>query len=374
MSLSDSEKISCLRLMMSENIGPVTYAHLLSYYGTATEALGHINELAARGGRKKPMTLATENMAEKQIEIADKKNVKILFRQENEYPSLLRHISDAAPILFTLGNISVFAKKSIAVVGTRNASVNGKALARKIAHDLAESDYNIVSGLAHGIDRAAHMGALSSPHIPTTTAVLGTPVDEIYPIENKDIYDEIVRNGCLVSEFPFHTALTPRNFPRRNRIISGLSLGTLVIEAQEKSGSLITAREAASQGREVFAVPGSPVDPRSSGPNALIRDGAFLVTSAEDIINVLEHQPAFSLKEIEKDIQYNTVPLSENNLTDARQIVYQNLSTDPISVDDLIRETQLDVRVVNIILVELAIAGRLERYPGNRVSLIYSVE
>lgn len=373
MALSDLEKISCLRLMMTDGIGPVTYRQLLDFYGTATKAIESLPELAVKGGRKKPLSVVASQKAEEQLELAEKENARILFRQEDEYPKALKQLSDSAPILYVKGQISIFNKKAVAMVGTRNASLNGKALGRKIAFDLAEAGYNVVSGLAHGIDRAAHVGALASEKTPATTAVLGGAVNEVYPLENQDIYDEIAERGCLVSEFPFGSVISPRNFPRRNRIISGLSLGTVVIEANERSGSLITAHEAANQGREVFAVPGSPVDPRSSGPNALIRDGANLVTSAQDIIDVLEDN-RFRLKENRQETPFQPIPVSEEVLTDARSVVLSALGADMVSVDTLIAETGLDARIINIILMELTVAGRLERHTGNRVSLIYQVE
>ena len=372
--LPTTEQINCLRLIMTENIGPITYGQLISYYGSATEAITHLPDLASRGGSKKKISVAPLSVAERQFKIAEEKNVRLLFKQEVSYPKLLAQIPDSPPVLFTLGNLSVFNKKAIAVVGTRNASVNGKALARKIAFDLAEKGYQVVSGLAHGIDRAAHVGALASDKAPTTTAVLGTAVDEIYPIENKDIYEQIMATGCLISEFPFGSVLTPQNFPRRNRIISGLTLGTLVIEAQERSGSLITAREAASQGREVFAVPGSPVDPRSSGPNRLIREGATLVSNADDVVECIENLGTLKLKDFQKTADYHQILPDEETLSNARQIVWNSLGTDPVSVDTLIQETGLEARFINIILVELSLAGRLEHHPGNRVSMIYRME
>ena len=374
MTLSDTEKLNCLRLIMTENIGPVTYNELISYYGTATRAVEHLPDLGKMGGRRKQLDLVPESKALRQMELADKKQVRILFRSDKDYPENLRQLSDSAPVLFVRGNTDIFTKKAVAIVGTRNASANGKALARQIAADLAKADYNVVSGLAHGIDRAAHVGALSAEKNLTTTAVLGTPVDEVYPETNRDVYDLILERGCLISEFPFLTPLNARNFPRRNRIIAGLGEGTLVIEAQERSGSLITAREAAHFGREVFAVPGSPVDPRSTGPNALIRDGATLVSSAQDVIDALESLNHFTLRpEVNTSIAQEEL-LDEDALKDARDLVCHSLGTDPISVDLLIQDTGLDARAVNIVLVELAVAGRLERHPGNRVSLIYPLE
>ncbi|MDY6407399.1 MAG: DNA-processing protein DprA [Pseudomonadota bacterium] len=371
MELSASEKIACLRLILTDKIGPITYGHLLDYYGSASEAIKHIADMAQAGGSQKKFIVASEKAAYEQNEIADKCGATLVFKREKSYPDLLAQIPDAPPVLFVRGNILALNKTGVAIVGTRNASLNGKALARKISFDLAESDYLVVSGLAHGIDRAAHVGALASLKLPTTLAVLGTPVNEIYPLENRDIYDEILEKGCLVSEFPFGSQLSPRNFPRRNRIISGLSQGTLVIEAQDHSGSLITAHEATAQGREVMAVPGSPGDPRSLGPNRLIKEGATLVTSADDVIDVLSHLNHFKLAESPLEKEYHPAPITDSALADARQKVWVALGPDPISVDSIISGTGLSARIVNIILVELSLAGRLERYAGNRVSMIY---
>ncbi|MBR6411870.1 MAG: DNA-processing protein DprA [Alphaproteobacteria bacterium] len=371
MELSDTEKISCLRLLMTDRIGPITYGHLLDYYGSATESIKHIADMAHWGGSKKKFTIASEKTASEQFDLALKNGVSLIFKQEKAYPKILAEVSDAPPVLFVKGNTTVFNKRGVAIVGTRNASLNGKALARKIAFDLAEAGFQVTSGLAHGIDRAAHVGALASLKLPTTTAVLGTPVNEVYPLENQDIYDEIAEKGCLVSEFPFNSILSPRNFPRRNRIISGLSEATLVIEAQERSGSLITATEAASQGREVMAVPGSPTDPRSAGPNRLIKDGATLISSADDVIEALSNLNHFRLTETSPQKAYQSAPITDSALLDARQKVWDNLSSDPVSVDSIIQETGLSARIVNIILVELSLAGRLERHTGNRVSMIY---
>lgn len=369
------EKINSLRLMMSDHVGSVTFRHLIEYYGSAGEAIKHVDELAHRGGRRKPIALCPRSVAEKQLDIADSHQVQVFCLTDSAYPRLLRQTPDAAPVLFVRGFSSVFSKPSVALVGTRNASLNGKALARKIAFDLASAGYNVVSGLAHGIDRAAHVGALAcTGQGAATTAVLGTPVDTVYPPENQDIYDQIAAGGCLVSEFPFGSKMAPHNFPRRNRTIAGLSRATVVIEAQLRSGSLITAHLAADYGRDVLAVPGSPVDPRSEGPNGLIREGASLVSSAADIIAVLEAADKFNLKQTVSDKAFTPAPFDEAVLTDARQMVLAGLGPDVVLVDRLIQETGLDARIVNIILVELALAGRLERHPGGGVSLIYNVE
>lgn len=373
--LTEVEKINRIRLFMSDNIGPITFHQLLSFYGSATEAIKNINDLAKRGGRKKPYVITSIETAEKQRQTAHENGVKIIFQQEDEYPKLLTMTSDAPPFLFAKGNTKIFKKHALAIVGTRNASVNGKNLARNFARIIAQKGYNIVSGMARGIDRAAHIGAMENENEElTTTAVLGTPINEVYPEENKDIYQKISERGCLISEFPFGARLSPRNFPQRNRIISGISLGTLVIEAQKMSGSLITAREAASQGREVFAVPGSPIDPRSSGPNTLIQDGATMVCQPEDILNILDNIHEFHLSEEKNNFNgYASLPINETELNDVRKTVMANLGPDITSVDTLIEETGLDVQAINIILVELELAGRLERHPGNCISLLYHV-
>ena len=370
----NQKQIDWLRLSLSENVGPATFRQLVSYFGSANEALKHISELAERGGGKRKINIASEKQVEAQINRAEKIGAEILMSSEADYPFLLKQIKDAPPVLFTLGHKELLAQKGVAIVGTRNASLNGKNIARFLAAGLIEKDYTVVSGMAKGIDAAAHIGALASGIVNEsgTVAVLGTPVDEIYPVENTDLYNQIKERGCLVSELPFGTPLVPQNFPRRNRIISGLSKGVVVIEAQIKSGSLITAKEAADQGREVFAVPGFPMDPRSAGPNALIQDGATLVQSAKDIVNALQKEQTFHLEENlntkEYQIDFHSI---EANLENVRKKVLENLSAEPVEIDSLVRATESTMQEVNVVLVELELAGRLERHYGNRVSLIY---
>ena len=371
--MTGNELLDWLRLSLSENVGPTTFRQLLSFFGSSKEALAHIGELAGRGG-KREIKIATEKQAESQLNRAEKVGAKLLTWQDAEYPFLLKQIKDAPPILFTLGHTGLLSQNAVAIVGTRNASLNGKNIARFLAAGLIENNYSVVSGMAKGIDAAAHTGALESGIVNEsgTIAVLGTPVDEAYPQENTPLYQQIKERGCLVSELPFGTPLVPQNFPRRNRIISGLSKGVVVIEAQVKSGSLITAREAANQGRDVFAVPGFPMDPRSAGPNALIQDGATLVQSAKDIVNTLSAEKTFHLSETlaEQDYKLDFHSI-EANLETVRQKVMENLSAEPVEVDSLVRATESTMQEVNVVLVELELAGRLERHPGNRVSLIY---
>ena len=375
MILSTQEKKDWFRLLACDRIGPVTFHQMLSFFGSAGEALKHVNEFARRGGGQN-IPVPSEKLADAQMARAESVGAALLFSAEANYPLRLKQLIDRPPILFTIGQQDFLSRRSLAIVGTRHASVNGKNLARHFALGMAEHDYIVVSGLASGIDRAAHIGALNAPAGKGgTVAVLGTAVDEVYPKENEDVYLKIKEQGCLISEFSFGTRLNARNFPRRNRIISGLSQGVLVIEAQEKSGSLITAREGLAQGREVMAVPGSPIDPRSTGPNSLIKDGAALITTLEDILNALQNVPSRTLCESAESVHFQpTFHISDDVLNDARRIILDNLGSEMTSVDLLVRSTGIDPQTVNVILVELELAGRLERASGNRVSLIYGME
>ena len=371
--MTEQERIDWLRLAFSENVGPATFRKLLSIFGSPAKALRNIEDWAKQGGAKKDIKIADEKSAQYQIKRADKLNAQIILSCDPDYPQLLKQISDAPPVLFVLGHAHLLNKRCVAMVGTRAATLNGKNFATHLAKELSEQDYIIVSGMAKGIDRAAHTGALqNTTEKGGTIAVLGSAIDEVYPPENQDIYDEIKRRGCLISEFPFDTVLKPQNFPRRNRIISGLSEGVVVIEANLKSGSLITAKEALSQGREVFAVPGSPLDPRAAGPNALIQDGATLVTQTRDITDVLDSIQTFHLSDTFDHNEYQLDHIPEQKEIDrARALILENLSPEMIEIDELIRATKLDARLVHIVLTQLELAGRLEHFTGNRIALIY---
>ncbi|MBQ3696213.1 MAG: DNA-processing protein DprA [Alphaproteobacteria bacterium] len=371
--MTEQEKIDWLRLAFSENVGPATFRKLVKIFGTPKKALDNINDWAKQGGAKRSIQIAQEKAVLEQLDKAKKIGANFLLSCDDDYPKLLKQISDAPPVLFVLGHSYLLTKRCISIVGTRAATLNGKNFATHLAKELCEQDYVVISGMAKGIDRAAHTGALQNTNGKGgTIAVLGTAIDEIYPPENKDIYDEIKERGCLVSEFPFDTPLKPQNFPRRNRIISGLAEGVIVIEANLRSGSLITAKEALSQGREVFAVPGSPLDPRAAGPNALIQDGATLVTQTRDITDVLENNKSFHLSDtlIPNDYQLDHIP-AQKEIDQARALVLENLSPEMIEIDELIRATNLDARLVHIVLTQLELAGRLEHFTGNRVALIY---
>lgn len=373
MVVKNKNLLAWIQLALSENVGPVTFRQLLQFFGSCEEALKHLTEIATQGGAKRKIKLCSEKMAEAQLTRAQEIGAEILTYQDADYPKLLKQISDAPPFLFVLGHNTLLNQRCVGVVGTRNASINGRNMARFLSSELVQKEFCVVSGMAKGIDAAAHEGALSVTNSTAgTIAVLGTPVDEVYPKENANLYAQIKERGCIISEFAFASQMAPTNFPRRNRIISGISEGIVVIEAQVQSGSLITAREALSQGREVLAVPGFPLEPRSRGPNALIKDGATLVESAQDVMDALNQNQRFHLSEALAEVtQTPDFHALSDDVKNAREDVVNALSAEPVEVGALVRSTGVPLAVINIILVELELAGRLERHPGNSVSLIY---
>jgi DNA processing protein len=365
--LSQSERLDWLRLIRSENVGPITFFKLLERFGTARAALKALPDLAQRGG-KKSIKVAAKSVAEDEIATLTKLGAHLIAWNEPGYPSLLHHIEDAPPLISVLGHPHLLTKKAIAVVGARNASINGKKFARQIAADLGRGGYMVVSGLARGIDAEAHAGALESG----TVGIVAGGVDIVYPKENTELYNALKDRGALVSEIEPGTRPQARHFPRRNRIISGIARGVVVIEAGAKSGSLITARMALEQGRDVFAVPGSPGDPRSHGGNRLIRQGAILVEKAENVFEALNGTNTTSVKEPEVfDFERKKMPVpDEQDIAKARPKIQESLGTESVCVDEIIRNCQLSPAVVSMVLLEMELAGRLERHPGNRVSII----
>lgn len=367
MSLPKNEPLDWLRLIRSQNVGPITFYKLLNQFGSAGAALEALPDLAKRGGAK---TFKAFPKAEVEREMEDLARLggHLLTRTHEHYPPLLSQVEDAPPVIQVLGHPHLLKKRTIAVVGARNASLNGKNFARAVSADLGKAGLLIASGMARGLDAAAHEGALDSG----TVAVLGGGVDVIYPRENEALYHDLKERGAIISEVPPGTKPQARHFPKRNRIISGMARGTVVVEASLKSGSLITARMALEQGREVFAVPGSPSDPRASGCNKLIKEGANLIQTAEDILEVLT--PIFSSPLGEPkalDFQQKTPALPEDReLEKARGEIQEMLSPAPVTVDELVRNCQFSPAAVSLVLLELELAGRLERHPGNRVSLI----
>ena len=364
--LTDAEKIDWLRLLRSEGVGPVTFFHLVRFYGGAAKALAALPELARRSGRKAPIRVGTAADAERELAAVNRAGAALLGWLEPAYPVPLAAIEDAPPLITVRGNIAFLSKRNIAMVGARNASANGRALAEAIARDLGKAGFVVPSGLARGIDAAAHKGALATG----TVAVLAGGIDVCYPPEHRALFDAVAAQGALVAELPPGTEPLARHFPRRNRIISGLAEGVVVVEAALRSGSLITARLAGEQGREVFAVPGSPLDPRCHGSNNLIRQGAALTESAEDVLRALSGRriaatPAAALAE--PDLA-PLAPPAEADSDKARTLLIEHLSPSPTAVDELVRPTDLPPALVASALLELELAGRIERHPGNRVA------
>jgi DNA processing protein len=369
-ALSDAEKIAWLRLMRTENIGPITFHRLIQRYGTAGKAIESLPHLAAKGGRKKPLVAPPVSMIEKEVAALEKFGGRILCAAESDYPVSLAAIEDAPPILAILGNVRLLNRSCIGIVGARNASLNGRKFAEILARDLGAANHVIASGLARGIDTAAHEGSLATG----TIAVVAGGIDVIYPPENKKLYDQIREQGIIIAESPFGQEPFAQSFPRRNRIISGLSQGVVVVEASLRSGSLITARMAAEQGRDVFAVPGHPLDPRAEGTNTLLRDGAILVRSAEDVLNDLGSFSANVLKDVAVS-SYSMEPEAfmdhpANDLDDIADLgsaILDQLSAAPVHVDDLIRTLGGSTPAVSGSLLTLELAGQVQRLPGNRV-------
>lgn len=366
--LNPSEKLDWLRLIRTDRVGPVTFYQLLSRFGSAAAALEALPELAARGGQTKNFTVYPRASAERELAAFQKAGVELVAWGEPDYPPALAAVEDAPPLLTTIGDKRLLTRHAVALVGARNASANGRRLAREIAAELGQKGILVVSGFARGIDAAAHDGSIDTG----TLAVMAGGIDVIYPEENRSLYEAILKRGVLVAEAPLGIEPQARHFPRRNRIISGISLGVVVVEAALRSGSLITARFALDQGREVFAVPGSPLDPRCRGANDLIRGGAILTESAEDIIRELSDQLAGSLMDSRKDRYRGEMlgPPGDKELQPARVMIEERLSPTPVPVDELIRQCQFSPAIVVTVLLELELAGRLERHPGNQVSLL----
>jgi DNA processing protein len=362
-TLSDAERIDRLRLIRSENVGPITFRHLLRFYGTARAALEALPELARRAGRARPIRLCPAADAEREAAAVARFGGRFLCLGEGAYPRPLAAIEDAPPVLAIKGDAALLGRHAIAVVGARAASANGRHIAEALAAALGAAGFVVVSGMARGIDAAAHRGALATG----TVAAQAGGLDVCFPDENRPIYDAIAERGLLVSEQPFGTRPLARHFPRRNRIVSGLARGAVVIEAALRSGSLITARMALEQGREVFAVPGSPLDPRSRGANDLIRQGAVLTESADDVIRALAGSVGAAAADA-PDPPPPASPPSESDVDGARARVLEALSPSPTAVDDLVRQCQLSAPVVAAVLLELELGGRIERHAGNRVA------
>lgn len=371
----NSEKLlDILQLVNTDGVGPVTFYRYLNTYGEIKPAL-------AAAAKKKDVF--SRGAAEDLITKAQQLNAHILTFDDERYPQELKNIADAPPVLYALGDVSLLNYPlSVAIVGARNASINGRKIASRIAYDLTEQNVLTISGMARGIDSASHKGAMyAQAQKGPTIAVLGTGVDVVYPSENKELYQNICRQGLVISEFPFGTTAQISNFPRRNRIIAGLAAGTVVIEADLHSGSLITAKAALEQGKEVFAVPGSPLENRSQGPNHLIKDGAILTENADDILNVLSMLQNRQIKKQQLEFKpldkvENNVNISEIKITNSEPESRADCSLEElityngIEIDELLRCSGLTQTEFFSQLLDLEFSGKIERQVGNRVARI----
>jgi DNA processing protein len=364
--LTDAQRLDWLRLIRSENVGPRTFRALVNHYGGARAALEHLPSLARRGGAQSPGRICSVEDAQREIDIATRLGASFIALGEPDYPARLRMIDDAPPIVSVRGSIEALKSPMIAIVGSRNASAAGSKFAGQIARELGDADFVIVSGLARGIDAAAHRATLETG----TVAVLAGGQDCIYPPEHASLLGQILERGAAISEMPFGWEPRARDFPRRNRLIAGLSLGVVVIEAARRSGSLITARLALEQGREVFAVPGSPLDPRCEGTNGLLKQGATLVTETNDVLTVLEPILGRIAALPASEPEYEAAEAAAEPAADERRRIVGLLGPTPVEIDELIRQSGARPAVVRTVLLELEIAGRLERQAGGRVALI----
>lgn len=363
--LNDAERRDWLRLYRSENVGPATFFRLLDRFGTPAKALERLPGMARQGGRGRPLRIASAPEAERELEAIDRLGARLIASVEGAFPKLLKPL-DTAPLLIARGNIEFLQRDGLAIVGARNASALGRRMARELAIGLGSAGLTVISGMARGIDTAAHEGAMATG----TIAVLAGGVDVVYPQENRGLYERLREQGCVISELKPGTVPQAAHFPRRNRLVSGLSRGVVVVEAALKSGSLITARFALEQGRDVFAVPGSPFDPRCQGTNGLIKEGAALVESAADVLDAIMPSPgACHPRAVAQSPPERPLP-AEDDLSRAREIVIPALSPSPVTVDEIVRQCQLSPAAISMVLIELELAGRLERHPDNQVSLL----
>lgn len=373
--MTAADDLDRLRLARTEGVGPVAWRRLMARFGTAAAALAALPELARAGGRSTAPRVPAPGDVRREMDRVAALGGRLLFLGDGDYPALLAQLDDAPAVVSVLGNAGLLSARAVAVVGSRNASANGQRLAESLAADLAEDGLVVVSGLARGIDAAAHRGALRTGA--TVACVAGGP-DIVYPPEHAALQAQIAEAGAVVAELPPGVQPQARHFPRRNRVIAGLALGVLVVEAAPRSGSLITARLAAEAGREVFAVPGSPLDPRARGANGLIRDGAHLTETARDVLDALPRDGSrlrgrlAGLAEAQSSSLDGEIAafLPDGEHAQVVAAVVALLGPTPTAVDDLIRRCQLPGPAVLSVLLDLEIAGRIETLPGNRVALL----
>lgn len=371
---SQAELFDWLRLIRSENVGPITFYQLLNKFGSASQALKALTNTTKKIPSLRKIHIASIKDVDAELKAIEKSKVHLICRGHSNYPTNLEALPDAPPVLSILGNPNLINTPSIAIVGARNASLNGKKFAFNLASELGAEGYATISGLARGIDTQAHKGALKSHK---TVAVVAGGINVIYPPENKPLYEQIISEGAVVSEVAWGLQPQAQHFPRRNRLVSALSRGVVVVEAALKSGSLITARFALEQGREVFAVPGSPLDPRCRGSNNLLRHGAIVTEGLSDVLENLPSYdrpapPNLSRQTFDFDVNSPTYSLSSNTSVSSnslKNIILENLSFTAIGVDELIRQCQTSPQEAMNILSELELEGKIERHLNNKVSL-----
>ena len=361
--MNERETLARIRLLRTRHIGPITFHHLLQRYGSALDAIKAVPDLAARGGRK--LALASLNQAQAEIAANKAVGASLIWQDGEFYPRRLAQFSDSPACLSACGNLHLLNRPSIAIVGARNASINAIQFVENLAHDLGTAGYVVVSGMARGIDAAAHRGSLATGSI----GVVAGGVDIIYPPENRDLFKRMKTEGLLLAEMPPGTAPTPQHFPTRNRIIASLSACVIVVEAAARSGSLITAREAADRGTEVMAVPGSPLDPRAHGCNRLIQDGAALVQTADDVITHISRGHIVEMPPSQDNIVIMAeTPPSDEDVSLCRSKILDALAAEPVLIDAVIKWCDRPPATVWIALLELELAGFITRHYGNRIS------
>ncbi|WP_454813848.1 DNA-processing protein DprA [Labrys neptuniae] len=375
-ALSDEEKLDWLRLIRCDGIGPISFKGLLESHGSARAVIEALPEIARRSGRA--LKLPSEAGLRRELQAMAALSARFVAVGEADYPLSLAAIESAPPLLAVWGSLAPLSRPMVAIVGARNASALGRRFATVMASELANAGFTVVSGLARGIDEAAHSATVSNG----TVAVVGGGLGHIYPSQHEQLAKDITATGCVISEMPFEWVATARDFPKRNRIVSGLSLGVVIIEAAARSGSLITARLALEQGRELMAAPGSPLDPRNDGSNKLLREGAILVRHASDVLEALTplvERPAPPPRPVQPRFEFETrepetapAPPSASTGDPDQDRLIAVLGPSPVAMDELVRASGLDARRVQLALLELDLSGRIERHGNGMVSLLYA--
>lgn len=361
--MTHAERLARLRLIRTPHVGPVSWHQLMQRFGTGEAALAALPDLVLRGGAGKAR-IAPADVVEREMERVAKLGARHIFSDEDDYSPMLREVEGAPPVVVVRGAAAMLHRPCVAIVGARNASAIACRFARQLAADLAAREVTVVSGLARGVDTAAHIGALGG----STVGVIASGIDIAFPPENAALQEKIASDQLLIAEQPPGTEPLARHFPSRNRIIAGIAHGTVVIEAAPKSGSLITARRAGDYGREVMAVPGSPLDPRAQGCNLLIREGATLVQTVEDVLEAVGPIDARMVREPAQ--RYAVARAMVDAGEGERRSLVDMLGPTPVAVDELIRQSGQDASTVQLVLLELELAGRVERHAGARVSLV----